>query len=348
MEMIVARGIILGALLLSVAPNAFAQAPTASCIFLANVTTCRIDYPLVTRGMTEYDGAFHPEIFLSSSNNKSDNNFGVILPDIPLQFGDAVTVVDAGGCVQRGGDDSKNWIRYVEGGYNGQGNVIANNSYHGTLGVINATFADGVMSNPVRIKDIIGRPFWIPAAQKLRLGYEDDGFSDNGYWGHSGGDPVQCSHGTSGPAFVTVRIDRNVPPPNLPLLKPWDVASGDFDTNGLMLNPVWGWQTLLPSPSSPYDFNDCQAPLAECTSVPVTFDAPDDPGDVLPSYKDYLSSCAQGHINWTVVSYEGQITFSNHDKIVDAKLPPFGDDDYNFDLVRWTPIVRQPEPCFKV
>jgi len=313
------------------ASRALAQDPTSICTDdpASNTTTCRIDNPIVTQRMTEYDGAFHPEIFEAFGNCnffECNRRFGVNLPGISLRRGDLVTV-DANGCVQTGGSGST-WKRYV----NPQGDN-ADHLYHGLLGVLNAIKPDGTtMPNPVRIEDVRlqpWQPFWIPVAQPLRLGYEDDNYDDNGYWGHDDGNPEQCnldgSHGFGGNAFVTVTIQHNAPPPpNAPPM-PWDIVAADpavsdpFDLNALLFNPRWGWQTA--PVSAPLDFDNCSSPSA-CTGQVLTTDEPDFGNSIL-TCGGILGFGASGHLNWTVVTYEGRIFWGGHS---------FFDDDYNFFL----------------
>lgn len=339
--------IIVSSLLFGFAFCAWAQGPSASCMddTVANTTTCRIDAPIVTQRITEYDGAFHPEIFLASSNDNDENAYGVQLPGIFLKKGDLVKV-DANGCVQTGGSGDT-WKRYLDP----QGDN-ADRLYHGTLGFINALEPDGTtMPNPIRIQDIRLVSVWIPADQPLRLGYEDDDYSNNGYWGHDNGEPEQCnldnSHGYGGNAFVTLTIHHYTPPP--PPVSPlcWDVVAADpalpdlydranpFDMNALLLNPRWGWQTV-PRGSDPRllcgaladaapDFDACPNNSA-CTRQLVTSDTPD------TVFNGIFDGCSNGHLNWDIVSYHGKIFWSDHSASF------FGDDDYNFELQ--TPVTN--------
>jgi hypothetical protein len=324
-----------------------AQAPTSSCTddFLANITTCRIDAPIVTQRITEYDGAFHPEIFLAVSNDSDEQIHGVQLPRIFLKPNDKVTI-DANGCVQTGGHGST-WKRYVDPLQDGNEDI-----YHGTLGVQNARLADGTtMLNPIRLQDVRQLTFWVPAGQNLRLGYEDGDYSDNGYWGHDDGDPEQCnldgSHGFGGNAFVTLTIQHNTPPP--PTLAPfcWDHVAADpnlpdpydhanpYDMNALFLNPRWGWQTAprgadptllcgAPVAAVP-DFDSCPTP-SSCTRDLVSADTPD------TFFNGLFDGCGNGHLNWDIVTYHGPIFWHDH------SASTFGDDDYNFEL--HTPVTN--------
>jgi hypothetical protein len=279
--------------------------------------------------MTEYDGAFHPEIFEAFGQCNifgCNQRFGINLPGISLRRGDLVTV-DADGCVQTGGSGST-WKRYVDP----QGDN-ADRLYHGLLGVLNAIEPDGTtMPNPIRIQNVRLQPFWIPVAQPLRLGYEDDNYGDNGYWGHDDGNPEQCNlngaHGFGGNAFLTVTIQHNAPPPpNAPPM-PWDIVAADravsdpFDLNALLFNPRWGWQTA--PVFAPLNFDNCSSPSA-CTGQVLTTDEPDF-GNSIFTCGGTLGFGASGHLNWTVVTYEGQIFWHAHSN------PTFGDDDYNFFL----------------
>lgn len=328
---VIHRFALLSGLLLGMASRALAQDPTSICTDdpATNTTTCRIDNPIVTQRMTEYDGAFHPEIFEAFGNCNifgCNRRFGVNLPGISLRRGDLVTV-DADGCAQTGGSGST-WKRYV----NPQGNN-ADRLYHGLLGVLNAIEPDGTtMPNPIRIQDVRLQPFWIPVAQPLRLGYEDDNYDDNGYWGHDDGNPEQCnldgSHGFGGDAFVTVTIQHNAPPPPNASPMPWDIVAADravsdpFDLNALLFNPRWGWQTA--PVSAPPNFDNCSSPSA-CTGQVLTKDEPDF-GNSIFTCGGTLGFGARGHLNWTVVTYEGRIFWDAHSN------PTFGDDDYNFFL----------------
>ena len=55
-------------------------------------------------------------------------------------------------------------------------------------------------------------PLHFPSGQQtavsLTLGYQDDGFSDNGYYAHDNGDDNQCSG--IGPAWVEITATTNV------------------------------------------------------------------------------------------------------------------------------------------
>ena len=124
-------------------------------------------------------------------------------PGIHFLPGDSVSVT-AAGCVQTGGH-GQTWKRYV--------NPSGDNSdrlYHGKISI------PGITNGLVRIQNApmfnkavtIPAPGNIPAANLvLQLGYEDDGFGDNGYWGHDDGTESQCKN--SQDAFVVISIGHN-------------------------------------------------------------------------------------------------------------------------------------------
>jgi hypothetical protein len=111
----------------------------------------------------------------------------------PLTFlvGDHVTV-DAGGCVQTGGK-GKTWKRYVD--------PISDNAnlYHGLITI------PGVTRPLIRLSNIVNRTFVVGGrGGGLVLGYEDDGYSDNGYYAHDDGTANQCLNSVN--AFVHIFI----------------------------------------------------------------------------------------------------------------------------------------------
>jgi hypothetical protein len=98
--------------------------------------------------------------------------------------------VDAGGCVQTGGH-GRTWKRYV--------NPSSDNGlYHGTM------YLPGVTNGLQELWTLVGRTFVTTAGGALELGYEDDGYSDNGYYSHDDGTGDQCKN--VGNAFVHLII----------------------------------------------------------------------------------------------------------------------------------------------
>ena len=125
-------------------------------------------------------------------------------PEIKFVPGDSVNVT-AGGCVQTGGH-GQTWKLYV----NPQG-PNADRLYHGKIWI------PGLNSSLTRIKDFsafnktqtIHSPLQgvNPADMYLRLGYEDDGYGDNGYTSHDDGTGNQCKNSVN--AFVIISIGHN-------------------------------------------------------------------------------------------------------------------------------------------
>jgi hypothetical protein len=106
--------------------------------------------------------------------------------------GDHVTVF-AGGCVQTGGSGST-WKRYVDPASN-------NDLYHGLITIPGAT------GDLDRLVNVVGRPYTVSGAGGgLILGYQDDNYTDNGYYnrGHDNGTGDQCLG--LGNAFVRILI----------------------------------------------------------------------------------------------------------------------------------------------
>ena len=98
---------------------------------------------------------------------------------------DTVTI-KAGGCVQTGGS-GKTWKRYVEPSGSGS------DKYYSAL-----IWIPGINTSLQRITTYLDQPLTFSTGidQKqlyLRLGYEDDDYSDNGYWGHDDGTEDQCA-----------------------------------------------------------------------------------------------------------------------------------------------------------
>ena len=264
------------------------SSPTATRI------TCRIDEPTVTRRLTSY-------------------------PQITFLAGDTVTV-QAGGCVQTGGV-GKTWKRYV--------NPSGSNSdrlYHGLIQI------PGVNSDLVRIAGVITHPVVVPATidpnnPNLRLGYEDDDYSDNGYSGHDDGTENQCQN--VGDAFVALTIDRpgthtggNGTP------APFDLVFTATDSNDFPLNPKWGWQQLHPGALPNADTQCFTLPgifaNAACTTQSPSLDNPDGWNATWCGLGAQHS--IHGHVNWMPATWQGTIAWDGHST-------PGTDDDYNINVV---------------
>lgn len=126
-------------------------------------------------------------------------------PQIKFLPGDSVSI-DAGGCVQTGGS-GKTWKRYVD-----PSGPNSDRLYHGEIWI------PGINNGLQRIKDFAAfrKPVQIPsplpanlAASSLflHLGYEDDGYGDNGYYAHDDGTENQCKNSTN--AYVIISIGHN-------------------------------------------------------------------------------------------------------------------------------------------
>lgn len=154
----------------------------------------RIDQPKVKQHITNYTG-------------------------VGFEPGDRVTI-SAGGCVQTGGS-GKTWKRYVDP----QG-PNSDRLYHGVIwipGITGGLPIRNASQPSKRLVDVNNKTFVLPSevvlppprdwrsewSSYLRLGYEDDDLSDNGYSGHDDGTGDQCKG--VGNAYVNITIDRKMP-----------------------------------------------------------------------------------------------------------------------------------------
>jgi hypothetical protein len=121
-------------------------------------------------------------------------------PEIAFAPGDRV-MVTAGGCVQTGGV-GKTWKRYVD-----PSGPNSDQLYHGLI------LVPGVNASPVRLQQfglnvehsIASIPIGPNGTDAhLQLGYEDDGYDDNGYYGHDDGTEDQCKDSVN--AFVIISV----------------------------------------------------------------------------------------------------------------------------------------------
>jgi hypothetical protein len=257
---------------------------------------------------------------------------------IALKAGDTVAI-QAGGCVQTGGL-GLTWKSYADPrGHN------SNRLYSGTVTI------PGTPTG--RIAEFIGKTVTVPELPQgavdtpmyLTLGYEDDDYDDNGYWGRDDGTEGQCVGAPPAWVEVTVTSPATTPPPQRvwsPHSKPfdlvWDVNTEDF--NGLPLNPQWGYQLdnggqppnfrqwcgkAIPTPPPGGTTHVDDAVMAEiCTSQAPTTDVYTD------EFIHWFGMCPcdplNGHINWMVGTYVGQITWADYS----GGWPQ--DDDYNLKL----------------
>jgi hypothetical protein len=123
----------------------------------------------------------------------------VTYPGVQITAGDKITVT-AAGCAQTGGT-GKTWKRYL----NPSGDK-SDHLYHGLIQLPGAAAA--------RIQNATGT-MTAAASGPLVLGYEDDGYGDNGYWKHDDGTEDQCQNVYStnhGRAYVSLTITHTTPP----------------------------------------------------------------------------------------------------------------------------------------
>jgi hypothetical protein len=118
-----------------------------------------------------------------------------------LQNGDRVEITDAGGCVQTGGS-GRTWKRYVDPSGSG-----SDHFYHGLI------YVPGAMEHPTRIHDVLKRDLVAAGGAagsplNIQLGYEDDGYGDNGYYSRDPGTDDQCVNQSD--AYVVIQVTRRV------------------------------------------------------------------------------------------------------------------------------------------
>jgi hypothetical protein len=280
--------------------------------------TCTIEQPVVTQ----------PETVYSS---------------VEFAHGDIVNV-NADGCVQTGGW-GPTWKRYVNPTGDG-----TDTKYHGLIRIPTSKPAG---SGLVRIETVIGKLQTVtgtdlPVSQLvLHLGYEDDNYSDNGYYSHDDGNDDQCkldSPNYGGPAYVTITIYRGVTPDTVGSRFDFDVLSNSVDPNGLPYNPQWSWQQVpanqgqIPSTSLCHEFSERASILglptvgmvpyfSDCTDQTDlnSVDEPDGFNATICGWGKggpFMSGSFVGHLNWFPVTVEGQASWGDHSA--------WRDDDYTF------------------
>jgi hypothetical protein len=272
-------------------PRLSAAAQTVNCTTSGAVTTCKIDQPIVTQAVTTY-------------------------PQIVFKPNDLVTV-SAGGCVQTGGL-GKTWKLYVDpSGSN------SDRLYHGLIQI------PGVESDLVRIAGAMIHPLSVPSTidpkgVALRLGYEDDNYSDNGYYSHDDGTDDQCKN--VGDAFVVITIDRGAGNTNASVAAPFDLVFTQTDPNDFPFDGEWGWQKetgQLPDASKicldlANGFNN-----PSCTTQTPSVDSPGGWNGFWCGTS--ANTSIDGHVNWMPGTWEGPIAWDGHSQ-------PGSDDDYNINL----------------
>lgn len=296
-----------GLFLLGMVSRGNAQGPQIKCSQSGKTINCRIDRPTVTKRRTEYSA-------------------------ITFQPNDRI-LVQAGGCVQTGGSGAT-WKRFV----NPQG-PNSDRLYHGLISIPGRT--------EERIQGVVGKWIQLPptiqaSMSHLTIGYEDDDYHDNGYWGHDDGTGSQCKQGPGrdgGPAWVTIQIDRSGQGA-VAAAASFDVVGSDYDANGLPKNPAWQWEKTHPGTHPdpialcsgfPY-WNPSDTSLGvgfgnpPCTTQSPSLNTPSGFNNALCT-SGASSGHLHGHLNWWPVTVTGSILWVDH-----KDWTHLGDDDYDFTL----------------
>ena len=263
-----------------------------------------------------------------------------VYPTVQFAPGDMVRI-DADGCVQTGGSGDT-WKRYVNPTGGG-----TNDKYHGLIRIPTAQPDAGglirIEKANQRLQTVTGTG--LPVSQLvLHLGYEDDDYSDNGYYGHDDGNDDQCKiqgSNDGGPAHVTITIFRGVKPDGTTSRFDFDVESDALpDPNGMLYNPLWSWQQRnpgqIPSTSMCHEFSERGSILdiPQPVMVPNFPDCTDqsDNNSVDGPIGTNANICYWGkggplntgsfvgHVNWFPVTLEGHAGPIDHN----------ADDDYSF------------------
>lgn len=187
--------------------------------------------------------------------NPNIRSFSTEYPMIRFQPGDEVRV-SADGCVQPGSGTKalgSTWRQYAS-----PTGVNAELYYFGLIQIPGATpgfykVQSAMNASPLWIPTDIHRTL-APEDVTLKLGYEDNDYTDNGYWGRSGdptsgsgrggdgdGEGGQCRNKPN--AFVQVFIsNHNQPPPSFEKFLGYDLRWDRIDPNGLPLDPEFQTQ----------------------------------------------------------------------------------------------------------
>lgn len=260
-------------------------------------------------------------------------------PQITFKPGDQVTV-DAGGCVQTGGHGAT-WKRYVDPlDVDFLRRSVPADKYHGLIEVPGAT------PGLVRLNTVTGRDrrtlsipqnFTSPRGLFLTLGYEDDGYGDNGYYSHDDGTGDQCKG--VGNAFLILTIVHGGTQ-QLPAAAPFDLVWDSEDDNGIPLNPKWGWQITHPGafPNPMVCQNGPHKTPCTTWEDAIKLDTAD-----ICKYEQYDPTAnnnppafgVPGHANWAAGTFVGGIQWESHSCPCDtvcAVRTGACDDDYNFDF----------------
>jgi hypothetical protein len=170
-----------------------------------------------------------------------------------------------------------------------------------------------------------------------------DIWGDNGY--DERDDSPQCLGEPD--AFIEITIEPDESPVTpVPSGADLDLFASCFDENGLFENPQWNVQARSPQARViPDAMNVCgsfintgdslQLGTPPCTTQSPTVDEPsffDNPTAYLVCHAPFGLS-VHGHVNWSIVRYDGTIFFQDWQVPV-IPAGPVGDNDYDFLLVR--------------
>jgi hypothetical protein len=235
-------------------------------------------------------------------------------PRVAYKPGDDV-IIDAGGCAQTGGF-GRTWKRYVN-----PFGANADRLYHGLIFVPGANSGFERIGTNHRVFHV--SPAINPSLTFVRLGYEDDNYSDNGYWGHDDGNNDQCKNSVN--AFVTVTIVHHPGTPAPVAHRPLDAVNTSFDDNGLFFAPRWFYENggVLKSTADICPGGD----PVRCTLQAVGLDAPS-----FPKSPGFCSG-GKGHVNWLTATFTGKVFWDSH---------AWSDDDYNMWLVGASSQLSEP------
>jgi hypothetical protein len=244
--------------------------------------------------------------------------------NIRFRQGDLVHVM-AGGCVQTGGSGFT-WKRYV----NPMDRVRGDDDRYFGLVQVPGVFAKGrireaMRSSPLAVLQDPG------ADAALRLGYSDDGYGDNGYWGPDWGWFEQCRD--MGDAFVVIAIQHDCAsaPDSADCSRaaPLDLTSERLDENGFPENPRWGWQRVVGTRTPAWQLcglNKKSGGMPEddlglCTRQLIEKDT------YWACARDFTWGRIEGHANYadSPVTYRGTLSWDDHGG---------GDDDYTLNISR--------------
>ena len=273
-----------------------------------------------------------------------------VYPMIRFQRGDEV-VINAMGCVQTGGygRTSKRYVNPLGGD--------ADHLYSGTI-YIPGAIPLGADGGYQRIGGQLGRHFiptvlppTIPENELyLRLGYQDDNYSDNSYGSQDSGNDDQCVGQGNALVTITIRHHEASATGLTPWSKPFDLTwkVDSIDPNGLPLNPLWAGQIdpngaghgdpavqkpdFVTSCGGAFSWNwlhhaldeDVGLLAARCTSQEPTTDF-DHSASVEPCCYCHPQPLS-GHLDWAFATYTGAIYWSEFS----GHWP--SDNDLNFNL----------------